>query len=180
VIPDPPNVDTPTTNRWINDVSAMLTELRNAVHSVAPAITHNLVILSYPDFQADTQQIYMSSFQIACQRAGLEEFSGHSQIASASVASYYEIPHCYDDDLIPSPYCDDSSGQKIDTALVVTYGRATFGTTLMTRWLYGALYALRVGENPDHGAAALLRLEDPDKYWGRSRRSCRTRCWMTA
>jgi hypothetical protein len=144
----------------------MLTELRSVIHSSVPAITHNLVILSYPDFEANTQQLYMSSFQIACQHAGLEEFSRHSQIASASVASYYDIPHCYDNDLTPSPYCDDTSGQKIDTALFMTYGRASFGTTLMTRWLYGALYPLRVAENPDHGAASLSRLEDPDKYWG--------------
>lgn len=166
MVPDSPNVDTPTTDRWIIAVSAMLTELRTAVHSAMPTVTHNLVVLSYPDFEADTQQIYISSFQIACERAGLEEFSQHSQIASASAASYYEIPHCYDDDLTPGPYCNDSSGQKVDTALVVTYGRASFGTTLMTRWLYGALYALRVGENPNHGAASLLRVEDPDKYWG--------------
>jgi len=54
-------------------------------------MTHNLAILSYPDFEADTGHIYLDRFQIPSKQAGLEEFAATSQLMSRAALGYYDI-----------------------------------------------------------------------------------------
>jgi len=85
----------------------MLSELKNLTLAGQPSITHNLVILSYPDFEAGTAHIYKDRFLIACEQAGLALLSGISKVMSQAALEYYDIHSCEDD--MPDPFCHGSS-----------------------------------------------------------------------
>jgi hypothetical protein len=67
-----------------NTLGAQICNSRNS----PPCVLHNLVVVSYPDFEADTSHIYQSRFQIACQEAGLEAFRGTGKAASRAALDY--------------------------------------------------------------------------------------------
>jgi hypothetical protein len=147
---------------WIIAITEMLLDLKNLTLAVQPSIVHNLVILSYPDFEAGTDHIYKDRFLIACDQAGLEQLSTISKVMSQATLEYYDIVNCEDGSL--DPLCHGSSNEQISTVLTVTYNEASLGTTLLNRWL-GMLIPYRVGENFNHGASSLLRSEDEVRYW---------------
>ncbi len=151
------------TDPWITPIQGMLSEIKSAIQTVEHPITHNLVILSYPDFEADTGHIHLAILQIACEQAGLEEFAAVSQLSSRAALGYYQIRDCDDDD-VPDPYCHGLPEERIDTVLAINYNGVSLGTTLLTRWL-GMLFPVRVGEHFNHGADTLLRHDNPTKYW---------------
>lgn len=151
-----------STDPWIIAITEMLSDLKNLALAVQPSIVHNLVILSYPDFEAGTNHIYKDRFLIACDQAGLEQLSNISKVISQAALEYYNIVNCEDDTL--DPLCRGSSDEQISTVLTVTYNEASLGTTLLNRWL-GMLILDRVGENFNHGASSLLRSEDEVRYW---------------
>lgn len=98
----------------------MLSSLKSAIHTLHPPVLHNMVIVSYPDFEADTSHIYQSRFQIACQEAGLEAFHGTGKVASRAALDYYNINDCDYYDVIPDSYCDEESAAIIEVVLTAT------------------------------------------------------------
>lgn len=168
---------TPHPDPWINAVAGMLSDLKSAIRTIQPSVTHNKVILSYPDFVVKARHIYESRFQVACQEAGLEEFLGKSQHASHHALNYYGIRSC---DLRESyearryTYCDSENSAKIDGALIISYKGASFGITVFRRWFDtrapGDLFPAILNEHVNHGAGSKLLKESPTRYWAEIRK----------
>lgn len=133
--------------------------------SVSP-LSYPYAIISIPDFEADTGNIYKDRFRIAAQQAALELLHP-VKIASRSALTYYGIEDCHDSLENSDPYCLLSE-ERVDIVLSVSYNNASLGVTLFMRWMcsiWGTFWPERLSESLDLGADSSLRLQDPEKYW---------------
>ena len=91
------------------------------------------------------------------------------KLASRSALSFYGIEDCYGSPWAPDPPCPPAK-ERTDIVLAIAYSDVSLGITLLTRWmdntkLWGTMWPRIVKEAVDLGHEALLRVQDPERYW---------------
>jgi hypothetical protein len=132
------------------------------------ATTHGLsyphIILSLPDFEVDRVHTHESRLESAVLHAGLEQLHSPT-LASRSALAFYGIGAYYPGSESESCLKGD---ERIGVVLVISYNEASFGVTLLTRWLdgplWGTLWPRRVSEELELGSRSARRRKDED-YW---------------
>jgi hypothetical protein len=148
----------------------MLSEIKNTVHA-RYGLVYPFIILSVPDFEADTGHIYKKRFEVAAQHAGLELFMTVI-LASRSALVFYGIGDCYEEEpgYEQAPDSCPPPEKRIDVVLSVSYSDVSLGVTLLARWmgggLWGTFWPQRLSENLNLGRDSVLREKNPEKYWG--------------
>lgn len=134
-------------DEWVYAVAAMLSNIKSvAMDPVNPPLQYNHVLLTWPDFEADTGHIYKDRFRLACHLAGLE------QLPRSNVVSFYALQ---------SEWVD----QNPSAMLVISYNAASLGITLKYRSPDSIAFPEQLVESPQHGAEHTLRDTDPARYW---------------
>jgi hypothetical protein len=158
----------PTTDDpWIIAVAGMLAEIKSTVKA-RYGLTYPFIVLSVPDFEADTGHIYKDRFELAAEHAGLELFLTVT-LASRSALGFYGIGDCYEEETDgPDSYCPPPE-ERIDVVLSISYSEVSLGVTLLARWMAGGLWGTfwpqRLSENLALGKGSPLRQQNPEKYW---------------
>lgn len=144
----------------------MLSALKTAVQE-KQSLLYPLLIISIPDFEADTHHIYKSFFKSLAQRVGFNLL--HSpMLASLRALEFYGIDDCWSSPLSPEPPCPPRE-ERSDVVLTITYSNISLGATLLTRkafeYSWGAMWPQSVSEAFDLGRDVPLREQEPEKYW---------------
>jgi hypothetical protein len=127
-----------------------------------------LLIISIPDFEADTGHVYKDFFASLAERVGFKLL--HSPMpASMRALEFYGIDDCWGSPSSPEPPCPPKE-ERSDVVLTITYSNVSFGVTLLTRevfeYSWGTMWPQSVCEAVDLGRDVLLREQEPEKYWG--------------
>ncbi|GIJ92509.1 hypothetical protein Asppvi_001787 [Aspergillus pseudoviridinutans] len=135
---------------WVYTIAAMLSTIKlAALDTLVPPLQYNYVLLTWPDFEADTGHIYKGRFELACRLAGLED------LGRSNIASYYALRN------------RGTHGSDHPAMLVISYNAASLGITLNTLLDEDEAFPwpLRLVEDSDHAAEHALLQKDPAKYW---------------
>jgi hypothetical protein len=147
----------------------MLSEIKGTVRA-RYGLAYPFIILSVPDFEADTGHIYKERFVVAAQHAGLELFMTVT-LASRSALGFYGIGDYYEEEpgYEQAPDSCPPPDERIHVVLSVSYSDVSLGVTLLARWmgggLWGTFWPQRLSENLHLGKDSLLREKNPEKYW---------------
>jgi hypothetical protein len=156
----PPALKPPNTDPRLAAIAEMLIQLKTSI--TAFQIAHNYVLLSWPDFEADTGHIYPNLFYLACELAGLQCLPRSAPAFRFAIEDaridFWEMCTTESSD----PLC---RGPR--TALALNYNAASLGITLLDTKEMGVLWPVIAEENVELGAGSALHLDDAPQYWAR-------------
>ena len=151
----------------VQEITAMFYGLKTAIQK-KQSLLFPLLIISIPDFEVDTRHVYKSFFKSLAERVGFKLL--HSPMpASLRALEFYGIDDCWGSSSSPEPPCPPKE-ERTDFVLTITYSNISLGVTLLTRealeYSWGTMWPQSVSEAVDLGRDALLREQEPKKYWG--------------